>query len=67
VMVGDSVVDVETARAAGIPVVAVDFGYSAIPVREFGPDAVISGYGDLFAAATALLDRRDHRPDVIEG
>ena len=67
VMVGDSVVDVETARAAGIPVVAVDFGYSAIPVREFGPDAVISGYGDLFAAATALLDRRDRRPDVIEG
>lgn len=31
VMVGDSEVDVKTARAAGIPVVAVTFGYSPFP------------------------------------
>ncbi|HMN87153.1 MAG TPA: phosphoglycolate phosphatase [Bauldia sp.] len=58
VMVGDSIVDIETARAAGIPVVGVDFGYSAIPVRELGPDAVVSGYDALFDAATALLAAR---------
>jgi len=34
VMVGDSATDIDTARAAGIPVVAVDFGYTPIPVRE---------------------------------
>ncbi|KAB2859808.1 MAG: HAD hydrolase-like protein, partial [Bauldia sp.] len=58
IMVGDSVVDIETARAAGVPVVAVDFGYSAIPVRELGPDAVIGRYDALFDVATALLGRR---------
>src|SRR3954469_11193219 len=30
VMIGDSMTDVATARAAGIPVVAVDFGYTEI-------------------------------------
>ena len=39
VMVGDSGIDIATARAAGIPVVAVDFGYSekvraSIPVAN---------------------------------
>jgi phosphoglycolate phosphatase len=58
IMVGDSVVDIETARAAGVPVVAVDFGYSAIPVRELGPDAVIDRYDALFDVATALLGRQ---------
>jgi phosphoglycolate phosphatase len=42
VMVGDSVTDVLTARAAAVPVVAVDFGYSEIPVSELGPDRIIS-------------------------
>ncbi len=32
VMVGDSVTDIRTARAAAIPVIAVDFGYSDRPV-----------------------------------
>ena len=38
VMVGDSQTDIATARAALMPVVAVDFGYTAVPVRELGPD-----------------------------
>ena len=41
VMVGDSDVDIATARAAGIPVIAVTFGYTPAPVATFGPDAVI--------------------------
>ena len=28
IMVGDSITDIKTARAAGVPVIAVDFGYS---------------------------------------
>ena len=37
-MVGDSGTDIETARAAGMPVVAVDFGYTETPVAELRPD-----------------------------
>jgi phosphoglycolate phosphatase len=55
VMVGDSEVDIQTAQAARIPVVAVDFGYSRIPVADLGPDRVISHFDELYPAATALL------------
>jgi phosphoglycolate phosphatase len=47
VMVGDSVTDIDTAKAAGIPVVAVDFGYTDRHVREFEPSAIISHYDEL--------------------
>ncbi len=47
VMVGDSRTDIDTAKAAGIPVVAVDFGYSDRHVREFEPSVVISSYETL--------------------
>jgi phosphoglycolate phosphatase len=55
VMVGDSRTDIDTAKAAGVPVVAVDFGYTDVPVAELGPDRVISHFDALFEAATALL------------
>lgn len=58
VMVGDSDVDVSTARAAGIPVIAVDFGYCDPPVAHFNPDALISHY-DGFGAALARLQFTD--------
>src|SRR5215831_17282163 len=54
IMIGDSVTDIRTARAAGIPVVAVDFGYSERPVAEFDPDRVISHYADLLPAIAAI-------------
>ena len=54
VMVGDSGTDIATARAAGVPVVAVDFGYSETPVRELGPDRVISHFDQLADAVFAL-------------
>jgi phosphoglycolate phosphatase len=50
VMVGDSDVDIATAKAASIPVVAVTFGYVHAPVETFGPDAVIGHYDELDAA-----------------
>jgi len=50
IMVGDSITDIKTARNADIPVVAVDFGYTEIPVAELGPDAVVSHYDDMIAA-----------------
>jgi phosphoglycolate phosphatase len=54
IMVGDSRTDIDTAKAAGIPVVAVDFGYTDTPVAELGPDRVISHFDDLWDAVAAL-------------
>lgn len=53
-MVGDSATDIETARAAGIPVIAVDFGYTTVPVRDLGPDRVISHFDALYDAVREL-------------
>ncbi|MBB2970544.1 HAD family hydrolase [Mesorhizobium sp. RMAD-H1] len=47
VMVGDSRTDIDTAKAAGIPVVAVDFGYTDLPVETFEPSRVISHFDEL--------------------
>lgn len=54
VMIGDSITDIRTARAAGVPVIAVDFGYSERPVAEFGPDRTISHFKDLLASIAAI-------------
>jgi len=55
VMVGDSGTDILTARAANVPVIAVDFGYADVPVKQLGPDRVISHFDQLMAACDALL------------
>jgi phosphoglycolate phosphatase len=47
IMVGDSRTDIDTAKAAGIPVVAVDFGYTDRHVREFEPSHIISHFDEL--------------------
>jgi phosphoglycolate phosphatase len=47
VMIGDSRTDIDTAKAAGIPVVAVDFGYSDLPVSAYDPSRVISHFREL--------------------
>lgn len=47
VMIGDSQTDIDTAKAAGIPVVAVDFGYTDRHVREFEPSKIISHFDEL--------------------
>jgi phosphoglycolate phosphatase len=54
IMIGDSVTDIRTARAAGVPVIAVDFGYSDRPVSEYGPDYVISHFAQLPAVVGAI-------------
>jgi len=54
IMVGDSITDIRTARAAKAPVVAVDFGYTDVPVARLAPDRVISSFAELPAAIAAL-------------
>jgi phosphoglycolate phosphatase len=55
VMIGDSETDIRTAKAAGVPVIAVDFGYSESPVSGFGPDRVIGHFEQLPAAVAAFI------------
>jgi phosphoglycolate phosphatase len=54
IMVGDSGTDIATARAAGIPVVAVDFGYSETPIEKLGADRLIGHFDQLQAAVRDL-------------
>lgn len=54
IMVGDSDTDIQTARAAGIPVIGVPFGYTDIPIHDLAPDIVIEHYRDLGAAVERL-------------
>jgi len=58
VMVGDSLTDIRTARAAGVPVIAVDFGYSDKPVSHFAPDRLIEHFSQLPAAINTVLARK---------
>lgn len=50
IMVGDSANDIDAARAARVPVIAVAFGYTEVPVSRLGPDRIIERYADLPAA-----------------
>jgi phosphoglycolate phosphatase len=55
VMVGDSMNDIASARAAGVPSIAVPFGYTDIPAAELGADRVIDHYNELHDAVQSLL------------
>jgi phosphoglycolate phosphatase len=57
IMVGDSETDIDTARAAGVAIVAVDFGYSQTPVQKLNPDRLISHFDQLVDAVLELVPR----------
>jgi len=57
VMIGDSNTDVKTARAAGLPVIGVPFGYTDIPMRDLGPDALLEHYDHLAATIERVRPR----------
>ncbi len=57
VMVGDSRTDIATAKNARIPVVAVDFGYTDVPVAQLAPDVVISHFDALWDAVRSIRAR----------
>ena len=58
IMVGDSITDADTAKAAGIPFVAVSFGYSDRPVEALGAAAVIDEYSEL----VGVFEKLGRRP-----
>jgi phosphoglycolate phosphatase len=54
IMVGDGEPDAGAARAAGVPLVIVDFGYTTIPAAELGGDILISHFSELPDACRRL-------------
>lgn len=57
VMVGDAATDVGAARAAGMPVIGVDFGYTETPMRDLKPDVLISHMRELPDAVMGAFGR----------
>ena len=55
VMVGDSETDILTARNAGVPVIAVPFGYTPRPVEDYGPDRMIRHFDEAYDAIQELF------------
>ncbi len=55
VMVGDSEVDMATARAARVRTILVSFGYAGAPLDALAPDAVIDHFDELAQRAASLL------------
>ncbi len=54
IMIGDSINDILVARNAGVPSVAVPFGYSDVGVETLGPNRIIYHYDEL-------------TPELVEG
>jgi phosphoglycolate phosphatase len=59
IMVGDAGPDIGVARRAGIPVIAVEFGYTEVPIADLKPDRLIGHMRDLPAAVESLMLQRN--------
>lgn len=55
VMVGDSLSDARAARAAGVRLILVDFGYAEVPAAAMEPDVLIGHFSELPSAVARLL------------
>jgi phosphoglycolate phosphatase len=55
VFVGDSEVDVETAKRAGCPVIAMTYGYTKIPLADLAPDAILDSFTAIPDALARIL------------
>jgi phosphoglycolate phosphatase len=59
VMIGDSRNDVLAARAAGMPVIAVSYGYAKMPAAELGADKVVDHFPALESALAGMTANPD--------
>ena len=57
-LLGDTVTDRDTARAAGVPVALVTFGPEGRGIARLAPDALLEAYADLDALAEAFHPTR---------
>jgi phosphoglycolate phosphatase len=54
IMIGDSITDVATARAAKAPIILVSYGYTPEPAHSLGGDVVTDDFTQIPALARAL-------------
>jgi phosphoglycolate phosphatase len=54
VMIGDSITDLNTARAAGAPCILMSYGFTPVPASELGADRVLDDFAQLPAALAGL-------------
>jgi phosphoglycolate phosphatase len=66
-MVGDSRLDTLAARAAGVPLILVDFGYADAPAQSLEPDVLISNFDALPGACARLLNPCRPCPAAVAG
>ncbi len=64
-MIGDSAIDVLAARAAGLPVIIVSFGYSRDPVRSLGADAVVERLDQIPAVIAEFASPAWLQPAIV--
>ncbi|NNH64979.1 phosphoglycolate phosphatase [Rhizobium laguerreae] len=57
VMIGDSINDIAVAKNAGVPSIAVPFGYSDVPVSSLDPDVIITHFDELTSELVERLLR----------
>ena len=55
--VGDSEVDVAAAKAAQMPVIALSYGYSKLPLASLSPDAIVDHFNQVPAAIRNVLNK----------
>ena len=54
VMIGDSITDLNTARAAEAPCILMSYGFTPVPARELGADMVLDDFAQLPQALREL-------------
>jgi len=54
VMIGDSITDLNTARAAGVPCILMSYGFTPVPAAELGADIVLDAFVQLPGALREL-------------
>jgi phosphoglycolate phosphatase len=59
ILVGDAATDAGAARAAGVPLILVSFGYTETPAAELGPDILIDRFDELPDACARILGACD--------
>jgi hypothetical protein len=65
-MIGDSANDILVARNAGIPSIAVPFGYSDVPIETLEPGLIIAHFSELTPELVeTLLGERHPDPIII--
>jgi len=57
IMVGDSLTDIQFARATGMKMLAVSFGYSSEPIQTLGADRVIDHWQEALGALEHLAGK----------